>query len=243
MLANIKYRASLFADYSNIVYDSSIVERLITYDERESLIPSVLPERDAYGNIRSGIILSDARGLLTIAVMSSRIDITVVSDRKEGFREADKAIIKEKVGNYVNRLYSVFGDRIQDACRFAWYTEYVYYEIDEALKYKFRNQFLKEIECVKGKETTEFEANYYAKDNYSVGDKKEDFNLITTISRIFPGMLGNNNVDGFLIGLDINTEQNYKRNRINDKNVADYMDAAIKIQRVLKGGFIEDVYQ
>ena len=84
MLSNIRYRISLFADYSNIFYNIENSQRLIKQFADEDMLCMILPESDVLGNVRHGLLLSNRDNTFTVAMMSGRIDITSVSQSKEG---------------------------------------------------------------------------------------------------------------------------------------------------------------
>lgn len=242
MLSNIKYRLSCFADYSNIYYNSEKVDKIISKFSDSILIPSILPEADSVGIVRNGILLTDQTKLFSIAIMGGRIDATLVAGNKEGFEPEKIDEIKHQLINSFNSVYDVFSESIQDAYRMAWYTEYVYFEIDDNHIISYKDKFAKPVDCIKGIETTEFSTKYSAIDLAEIDEKNEKYNLITNINRIQPGSGGfYDRVNGYMIGFDINTHQNSKKNRINMMNFEKYVDTAIEFQEKLKRGFIDEL--
>ena len=238
MLSNIKYRVSLFADYSNIYYSNDNIKVLLDKFQMKDLYPSIIPEINAVGNNHQGIMLCNKNNTYSVSVMTERVDVTIISELKSGFDEEDKKDIYNVLKMSVDNIYKSFEDIIQDAYRFALYTEYAYFQIDETTKEEFRDRFIKKVDCLEEKITTEFAVQYAAREETEIREKKELFNLITNISRLMPAPGISNGVDGFLISFDINSHQSIRKNRINSSNIEDYIYAAIPFQAELSEGFL-----
>ena len=241
MLSNIRYRLTLFADYSNIYYSLNNTSKLIESFSDEQLFSSVLSETDNMGNRRNGIVLFNNERTFTVSIMSGRIDVVITSEEKEGFEESKLDLVRNKLTYAVKNIYDSFQDYIQDAYRMAWYTEYVYFEIDEKMIIDYKNRFIKQVRCIEGIDTSEIEIQYAAVASTDVIDFKERYNQIIRIERVFPQTISSSfYVDGYRISFDINTHQDNKKNRINIENIKEYIDAAIGFQMKLKGGFIDE---
>lgn len=239
MLSNIKYRVSLFADYSNIFFSNDNVRVLLDEFQIKDFYPSVIPEINSVGNKHQGIMLCNKNNTFSVSVMAERVDVTIISELKRGFDKEELEDIYNVLELSVDNIYKSFGDIIQDAYRFAWYTEYAYFQIDEKAKEDYRDRFIKKIDCLEGKNTTEFAVQYAAREETQIQDKKEIMNLIVNINRLLPSPGISNGVDGFLISFDINSHQSLRKNRINSSNIKDYIFAALPFQTELSGGFLD----
>ena len=87
MVANISYKLSAFADYTNISYTSENIMKVIGAFKSQDFLPNVVSEMLADGSISQRIQLRNTSGSLSITILSERVDIEWSAGRKEGFSE------------------------------------------------------------------------------------------------------------------------------------------------------------
>ena len=240
MLSNVIYRLISFADYSNIKYSKDNLEKLLRIfnDKNYSVLP--LTEERTTGEIYRGIsVIGDAYRPI-IYISSGRIEIVIASEKKEGFDETEKNELREQMVGYLDRLYTGYRDKIQDANRLAWVSEYVYFEISKQEMHKFRRKFQQPIDYFEEKSTIEFMTQYVAEDMKTVASREEKLNVISNIKRWYPGQGDDfvDSVDGYSIELDINTDAENKKNRFCSKTFRDFVTVADKLQREVIGDII-----
>lgn len=235
MFANIAYRFTAFADYSVLSFSQERMTSMFKAFEDFSLIPSIVP--DVISDINSPRMRFITDTGLSIAMMSERIDIEIVSKKREGFSESEKDKAASTLLQCIERIYNTFSLIIQDADRLAWGASFVYADISREDKEKFRDRFLKPISFYDGIITDEFNVQYCGRKpvllNNSLGEEK--INILTSVSNYY-GTLSN--IDGYLVMFDINTIPENKKNRFNIEGFKIFIDKARKIQKEAGVNFI-----
>lgn len=205
----------------------------------KEFIPGVISEVAAGGSSSQRLQLATADRLVSMTIMSERIDIQFVSDKKNGFDSHEAAQLCSLAAEYMGKLYSAFEEVIQDSYRLAWDVNYAFFEITEAERMDFRNRFLKEIPFYRDNSTDEFVAQYVGREERNINEKAEQINVLTTITRWFPGSGAGNvaSVDGYKVEFDINTHHECRKNRFSGEAFRQFIEVAVEIQRELEENF------
>lgn len=233
MISNITYRLSCFSDYSLLAYNKKDVIAILEKFDELDLAPTIAQEIQQDGTVSQRMQFLANGGSVFIAIHSDRIDIQLTSNDKAGF-SCDKAEqVKNDLCKYMSRLFEVYSDRISDSYRIAWFTSYIYFEIDKKQKEVYRNKFIKELPFFMENRLDEFLARYGARRSVDIGGNLENLNIIATIQQYATNMGPDKVVDGFKIDYDINTWQFDKRNRFSPKAFEPFSDAALKLQKEL----------
>lgn len=241
MVSTILYRFTTFADYVNLSFSQQNMKKLLDVFADENLIPSVMKEPMPDGRVAQRLRLGAASQLISVSLFSGRINIEMLSDKKEGFGTEQQLVI-DTMDKYIKKIYYAFENEIQDAYRLAWGVKNVYFEIDEQERKAYRNRFLKENTFYEDCYTDEFMAQYVGARQVQINNRQEKMNILTTISRWFPDSgLGNAaSVDGYGVDFDINTHQAQHKNRFSADVFRQFMNVAVELQEELRGCYFED---
>ncbi len=240
MISNISYKLSTFADYSGISYTSANMMKAMQAFEGLELLPGVAQEISPDGNASRRIQLVSANGALTITVYSTRIDVEITSLEKAGFSDLEKEKILPDLENIISSLYEKFNQIMPIPNRIAWFTSYVYFEIDSEKKNKFRETFIKPTHFYGTNLTDEFMVRYAGREDVRINELDEKFNIITTITRWLTDQGTNMEVDGYKIDFDINTWQENKKNRFEKEDIKEFVKKSIEFQKSLEEDFIDE---
>ena len=169
----------------------------------------------------------------TIIIADDRIDVQVDSRGKNGFNSELRPEIKKNMLLYMQNILELFSDRTALPYRLAWFTSYIYFEVSNEEKVRFRNKFLCELDFFKTNRLDDMIARYAAKRDITIKGNNERINVVTTISRYFNNVAPDKEVDGFQIDYDINTWQGNRRSRFDDKSIEVFAISALEIQDTL----------
>lgn len=234
MLSNMLYQFSIFADYSNLDF-----LKILSSFDRMPLFPNVISRSDNDGQICPGMSFGASHMPFFIRTFPDRIDVLRIAEQKEGFDAQEQGEICEQLRSTMHTIENIFSEIMQLANRMAWYTEYVYFEIDYETRIKFKKRFLKEIDFYREKTQPEFMVRYVGKDEKSVSGGNELINIVTSIENwqqnISPAISLS---EGYKISIDINTIWENKRNRFSGQNYDDFIKVATDIQDSVKGSVL-----
>ncbi len=241
MLANICYKFSTFADYSNITYSAENIKKMMDVFDDGDFVPGMVNQIAPEARMPQRLQLASADQLRTITILNERIDIEVYSDRKSGFAEADVPIIQSFMAESIRKIYEVFEENIPDAYRLGCNVDYVYFEITPEEMMTFRNRFLKDTSFYEKYATDEFIARFAGKVDGALAGKEEWYNALTTIERLFstPGI--GYQVEGYKTRFDINTNQANRKNRFAGEVFREFINCAYNIQKHLEGDFFDGI--
>ena len=242
MIANISYKLSAFADYTDISYTSENVLKIITALKEMDLLPGVVQEILVDGNASRRIQLTSVNGDLVVTIFSSRIDAEITSLNKSGFADKERKELIPQLCGIIRTLFEVFGETIPIANRLAWFVSYVNFEIDAEEKKSFREAFLKPISFYESNATDEFMVRYSGREQVQLDNFEETLNILTTITRFLANQGTNVEIDGYKIDFDINTWQKNRKNRFDGNTVISFVEKATEFQEKLEADFI-NVYK
>ena len=240
MISNIEYRLTAFADYSNLCFSQENMNKILGVFERIELLPSVVREISPEGGTSQRMRFVTNNGI-SITLMSNRIDVDIISDKKEGFLEKGKAQVLSTLLQYMKSIYTAFGNMIQDANRLAWGTIFVYYEITAEEKVKFKQRFMQPVRFYKGIDTDEFQVCYVGRKKVHVAPcGEEDMNILAQIREYVsddePRIYGK--ISGYMISFDINTLPDNKKNRFTVQSFDSFVRIASEIQNDVGRDFL-----
>ena len=233
MISNILYKLSSFADYSLLSYNKDDIIAVLNAFDDMTFVPSVIQEILPTGETRQRMQFLPQGGLILITILSERIDIQITSNDKTGFPNEKVSEVTDTLIHYMNIVLSVFAKRISDPYRIAWFTSYVYFEIDELEKAAFRNRFLHELDFYKSNRLEDTIARYAAYRIEKVNGEEEKINVVTTINNYTAGIGTDKEVKGFQIDYDINTWQGNKKSRFTKESIEAFSSKAWNIQTKL----------
>lgn len=233
MISNITYKLSCFADYAQLEYNKDDIINILNAFKDAILIPSVIPEFNQTGRKSQRMHFLTSDGLMEISIMSSRIDIQITSNDRKGFPQKAISEIKDKLNLFMNKLYDIFSRKISLPNRLAWFTTYVFFEVDESEKILFRNKFLKTLPFFEKNRLDDLLIRYGAQRQFSISGQEEDINVITTISPYYAFLGTELEVNGYGVDIDINTSQFNARNRFESNSIGLFCDNAINVQEEL----------
>jgi len=239
MIANIGYRFTTFADYSMLGFSQENMNKIFKACEGIELIPSVIQElAPEIGNSQRMRFITNTG--LSIAIMSNRIDIDILSRKKEGFSEEEICKISVLLLKIMSSIYSAFDYEIQNANRLAWCKTCICLDLSQDYKKKFREHFLKPINFYKDILTDEFSVQYCGRKLVKISNNsltEENINILTTINKnSYPD--GFNEADCYIINFDINTVPENKKNRFDVDSFQSFVKKAQEIQNELEVDFL-----
>ena len=235
MISNIIYRLSCFADYAQLTYNKKDLIRILDEFDEEKIEPTLFPEVHPNGEVsqRMQFTIQSKDKVITIIIASDRIDVQVDSREKNGFNSELRPEIKKDMLLYMQKILELFRDCTALPYRLAWFTSYIYFEVSNEEKVRFRNKFLYELDFFKTNRLDDMIARYAAMREITIKGDKERINVVTTISRFFNNAGSDREVDGFRIDYDINTWQGNRRSRFDDKSIEVFAISALEIQDTL----------
>ena len=242
MISNVMVRLSVFADYSMLVYDRKDVVKIMECFDEYNLAPSQVMEVDLNGISVPRMMFVGLDNYFSIVIFGNRIDITRVSERKQGFDSDEIADIKTLFVKTYDRLYDIFGKRIPIPYRLAWFTNYVYFEINAEQRRAFRDRFLNRIDFFEENRLDDMLAKYGTRRKEKINDQDEQINVLTTLKRWEANSGIEQIADGYCMELDINTWQNNRVNRFQSKDVDVFMDIAENYQKNVKEEVFNGLY-
>ena len=239
MISNVICRLSTFADYSMLTYNNSDVINVMKEFDQYNFAPSQVSEVSIGGLLSQRMAFSGMNNHLSVIVNEQRIDITWISEKKQGFAAEEIPEINCQSIEIIDGLQKIFKNRAPVPYRLAWFTNFVYFELSDAQKREFRSKFLKELEFYKKEETLDdMLARYAIRKNQPINGKDDKVNILTTISRWETNLGTDWAVDGYNVELDINTWQNNKVNRFTIEDITDFTRIAKKYQDTI----IEEIF-
>lgn len=230
MVSNITYKLSCFADYSQLKYNKEDIITILKAYDNVILTPSIITEMLQNGEVSQRMQFSAQGGLLMITILSQRIDIQITSNDKNGFTDEDVSKVHANLLDNMKKILSIFGDRIADPYRLAWFTSYVYFELTDEEKTNFRNKFLNELEFFREGRLDDINVVYGARRNIKIADREERLNVLTTIFGYLTDVGTDEEVNGFRIDYDINTWQGNRKNRFTHKDIEEFISGSLNIQ-------------
>lgn len=230
MLSNVNYRLTCFADYSLLEYNKADVISILNAFDSVVLTPAVIDEISLSGLKSQRMQFASQDGLLLININSNRIDIQIMSKEKTGFAESEIESIKINLCSYIEKLYTVFAERVPLPNRLAWFTIYVYFETTKDERKAFRNKFLKPLKFFNKDRLDDLFIRYGAKRNVMIGKRDERLNVMTTVKHLQIGTMQEEKFNGYQIEYDINTWQFNIINRFSMDDFSEFCNKAIKIQ-------------
>lgn len=239
MVSNISYKLSAFADYTNISCTSENIMKIISAFKGIDFLPNVISEMLSDGNVSQRIQLRIASGGLSVTILSERIDIELSSGRKEGFSADEKKSLQKELYQMLSTVYQVFDEVIPIANRVAWFVSYVLFEIGDNEKQEYINRFLKKPAFYQANSTDDLLVRFSGREESLIAGRKENINVITTISRLLSDPGAPVEIDGYKIDFDINTWQENRKNRFDCPNIEDFIAVAYGYQNKLEADFIK----
>ena len=240
MISNVGYRFTVFADYSNLCFSRESMNKIFDAFNGIDIVPAVVQEvsPDAGVSQRMRFVTNDG---ISIALMSSRIDIDIISGKKEGFLEEEKGKVSSILLQYMTRIYSAFGKMIQDANRMAWGSTFVYFDISSEEKRNFRQRFIQPIRFYRDISVDEFNVCYVGRKKIQITScDQEEINILTQIIEYVsdnePRVYGN--ISGYIISFDINTVPENKKNRFGAQTFDSFINIAREIQKDVGNDFL-----
>lgn len=215
MLSNIMYKFSVFGDFTQLKYTSENIKNMLDIKSEKVLLPNVISQLGVSGSVEQRIQLVSVDHTVTLSVLQERIDVEIYSDKQEGFHDEDVKKTMDELRSIMGQIYNVFSDDIPMATRIAMITSYVYFDISDEEKIRFRNRFVNDIGFYKDTMTDEFFIDLVGNVTYNMNNRDEMVNAITMIKRLFPsaGIGVDGPVDGYQVDFDINTVPKNKKNR------------------------------
>ena len=110
--------------------------------------------------------------------------------------------------------------------------------MSEDEKQKYKSKFIKEIEFFKESPLDEVLVRYASRKEYSINERSELINVLTTVSSVVNNTGTDNETTGYRIEYDINTWQGNKKSRFENVEIKAFISQAIEIQKALDMEFI-----
>lgn len=139
----------------------------------------------------------------------------------------------------LSTVYQVFDEVIPIANRVAWFVSYVLFEIGDNEKQEYINRFLKKPVFYQANSTDDLLVRFSGREESLIAGRKENINVITTISRLLSDPGAPVEIDGYKIDFDINTWQENRKNRFDCPNIEDFIAVAYGYQNKLEADFIK----
>lgn len=238
IVANISCKLSCIGNYASLTYNKDDVISILSSIDDPMLSPSIIQEINPTGQVTQRMQFVTNNGLVVFAIHSDRIDITVTSDKKQGFSNHDKVVAKEKIVSLMEKILSIFYDRVDAPNRLAWNPTYVIFETTDEEKRQYRNRFVKEVSFFQEKPLDEFLVRYATRKEYSINDKDELFNVLTTISSVISDPGSEKDITGYKVEYDINTWQGNKKCRFDYNDIKTFVQKSIDVQIALDKEFL-----
>lgn len=188
MIANIMYKFSIFGDFTQLKYSSENMKNMLDVKSEKALLPNVISQIGVSGGAEQRMQLVSNDHTIILSVLQERIDIEIYSDKQEGFRDEEINKIMDTLGSIMEQINNVFQDNIPLANRMALVTSYVYFDVSDEDKLRFRNRFVKPLDFYKETMTDEFFVNLVGNITYNINNRDEKMNVVTVINRLFPSV-------------------------------------------------------
>lgn len=240
MISNIEYRLTAFADYSNLCFSQENMNKIFEAFEGIELVPAVISEISTEAGTSQRMRFVTNNGI-SIALMSNRIDIEIISGKKEGFSEEERGKASSTLLQCMTNIYAAFGKIIQNANRLAWGTIFVYFDISTEEKVRFKQRFIQPVHFYEDIGTNEFQVCYVGRKAVQIASfEKEEVNVLAQIREYIsdnePRIYGN--ISGYMISFDINTVPENKKSRFDKQSFDSFVAIACEIQEEVSGDFL-----
>ena len=233
MISNITYKLSTFSNYSFLSYNKNDVIKVLSVFDDPTLAPGTMQEIHFDGVVSQRMQFVAQNGLFVMVINSDRIDISLTSNEREGFSKAKIPEIVEELTKSMEKLFSVFEDRVSIPNRLAWNTSYVYFDISEDEKKLFRARFLKDLEFFENSRLDDTVIRYAGQREAIIENQLEKINVLATINSYVTDPGTEIEINGFRIDYDINTWQGNRLNRFHSPGIKEFVDKAVLLQNEL----------